>query len=88
MYEQARKMQAEAADCDLRVALEVMRERAELLPISVESIAWLRQMLTDVLNDDFLGAYPREQVGPVPADLCVWADVDPVLFFEFEAGAA
>lgn len=29
MYEQARKMQAEAADCDLRVALQVMRERAQ-----------------------------------------------------------
>jgi len=55
------------------------------LPISAESAEWLRQALRDTFNADFMGAYQREQVGPVPADLCEWAGIDPVLFMEHEA---
>lgn len=54
------------------------------LPISAETAEWLKQALVDTFNDDFMGAYQREQVGPVPADLCEWAGIDPVLFMEFE----
>lgn len=50
------------------------------LPISAETAEWLKQALADTFNDDFMGAYQRDQVGPVPADLCEWAGIDSELF--------
>ena len=55
------------------------------LPISAETAEWLKQALADTFNDDFMGTYQRGVVGPVPADLCEWAGIDPVPFMEFEA---
>lgn len=39
---------------------------------------WLVTFMSDVLNDDFLGEYQREHVGPIPGAVVEAFNLDPV----------
>lgn len=46
--------------------------------LSTAGLAWLREYLRDTYNDDFMSDYQLELVGVVPADVRVWADIEPL----------
>ncbi len=49
---------------------------ADSITLSIEDAQWLGEFLHDVLNDDFMGAYQREIVGPIPAGVAAAFDLD------------
>lgn len=52
-----------------------MSEPTYTLTLSIEAAQWLGEFLHDVLNDDFMGAYQREVVGPIPAEIAAAFDL-------------
>ncbi len=51
-----------------------------------DAAEWLHVFLADVLNDDFMGAYQRKSVGPVPGEIVAAFDLDAAMIGELFNG--